>query len=171
VGVGVNWVHSAPRPLIGLLCQPWVIMMENVVEWLPGKTEVLGENLSQCCFVHHKPHMSRRKPGLPLTNHLSFGMALPEFTTATSDDGIVIVVAVEVVVVVAPAAYLTFLIYRPYSVRWMMMNWKWFRRKHLWPNWGTIRAYPWWDWGKPWKTCHGSHVPAKIRTDISQIQV
>jgi hypothetical protein len=38
-GGGVNWVHSALRPLIGLLCQPRVIMMmENLVEWLAGET-------------------------------------------------------------------------------------------------------------------------------------
>jgi hypothetical protein len=24
---------------------------------LAGETEVLGKNLPQCCFVHHKPHM------------------------------------------------------------------------------------------------------------------
>jgi hypothetical protein len=42
----------------GLLCQPRVIMMmEKSVEWLAGETEVLGENLPQCRFVHHKPHM------------------------------------------------------------------------------------------------------------------
>jgi hypothetical protein len=66
-GDGVNWVHSALRPLIGLLCQPRVIMiMENLVEWLAGETEVLGENLPQCRFVHHKPHMlSGREPGSP----------------------------------------------------------------------------------------------------------
>jgi hypothetical protein len=60
-----NWVHSALRPLIGLLCQPRVIMMmEKLVEWLAGETEVLGENLPQCRFVHHKPHMlPRREPG------------------------------------------------------------------------------------------------------------
>jgi hypothetical protein len=40
------------------LCQPRVIMiMENSVEWLAGETEVLGENLPQCRFVHHKPHV------------------------------------------------------------------------------------------------------------------
>jgi hypothetical protein len=51
-----NWVHSALRPLIGLLCQPRVIMtMVKLVEWLAGQTEVLGENLPQCRFVHHKP--------------------------------------------------------------------------------------------------------------------
>jgi hypothetical protein len=51
-GVESNWVHSALRSLTGLLCQPWVIMMmEKLVEWLPGETEVLGENLPQCRFV------------------------------------------------------------------------------------------------------------------------
>jgi hypothetical protein len=33
------------------------MMMETFVELLAGKTEVLGENLPQCRFVHHKPHM------------------------------------------------------------------------------------------------------------------
>jgi hypothetical protein len=31
--------------------------MEKSVEWLAGETEVLRENLPQCRFVHHKPHM------------------------------------------------------------------------------------------------------------------
>jgi hypothetical protein len=49
---------STLRPLNGLLCQPRVIMiMEKSVEWLAGETEILGENLPQCRFVHHKPHM------------------------------------------------------------------------------------------------------------------
>jgi hypothetical protein len=67
VGGGVNWVHSALRRLISLLCQPRVIMiMENLVEWLAGETEVLGENLPQCRFVHHNPHiLSGREPGPP----------------------------------------------------------------------------------------------------------
>jgi hypothetical protein len=41
----------------GLLCQPRVIMMEKLVEWLAGEPKYSGENLPQCCFVHHKPHM------------------------------------------------------------------------------------------------------------------
>jgi hypothetical protein len=61
-----NWVHSALRPPIGLLCQPRVIMMmEKLVEWLARKTEVLGENLPQCRFVHNKPHKLPGREPLP----------------------------------------------------------------------------------------------------------
>jgi hypothetical protein len=64
---GVIKVHSTLRPLNGLLCQPRVIMiMAKSVEWLAGETEVLGKNLPQCRFVHHKPHMLPvREPGPP----------------------------------------------------------------------------------------------------------
>jgi hypothetical protein len=50
-----------------LLCQPWVIMtMEKLEEIMAGESEVLGENLSQCRFVHHKPHvLPVREPGPP----------------------------------------------------------------------------------------------------------
>jgi hypothetical protein len=67
VGVESNWIHSARRPLMGLLCQPRVIMMmEKLVGWLTRETEVLGENLPQCRFVHDKPHMlPGREPGPP----------------------------------------------------------------------------------------------------------
>jgi hypothetical protein len=65
-GVESNWVHPALRPLIGLLCQLRVIMMEKLMEWLSGETELLVENLPQCRFVHHKPHMlPGREPGTP----------------------------------------------------------------------------------------------------------
>jgi hypothetical protein len=41
-------------------------MMEKLVERLAGETEVLGENLPQSRFVHHKPHMlPGSKPWLP----------------------------------------------------------------------------------------------------------
>jgi hypothetical protein len=45
-----KWVHSACRPLNGLLYLPRVIMMmENLVEWrLAEESEVLGENLPLC---------------------------------------------------------------------------------------------------------------------------
>jgi hypothetical protein len=43
------------------------MIMEKLVEWLAGETEVLGENLPQCHFVNHKPHMlTGREPGPPL---------------------------------------------------------------------------------------------------------
>jgi hypothetical protein len=64
---GVIKFHSTLRPPNGLLCQPRVIMvMEKSVEWLAGETEVLGENLPQCRFIHHKPHtLPGREPGPP----------------------------------------------------------------------------------------------------------
>jgi hypothetical protein len=51
----------------GLLCQSRIIMMmEELVERLAKETEVLGENLPQCRFVHHKPHMLLgSEPGTP----------------------------------------------------------------------------------------------------------
>jgi hypothetical protein len=36
----------------------WKMMsVEQSVEWLAEEIEVYGENLAQCHFVHHKPHM------------------------------------------------------------------------------------------------------------------
>jgi hypothetical protein len=73
-----NRVHSVLQPPIRLLCQPRVItMMKKYVEWwLAGETEVLGENLAQYHFVHHKPHMfwldanPGRRGRKPATNRL-----------------------------------------------------------------------------------------------------
>jgi hypothetical protein len=79
-----NWVHSARRPLNGLLYLPRVIVMkENLVEWrVAGETAVLGENLPQRNFVHHKtdlPHPGSnpgRRGGKPATNRLSYSAVL-----------------------------------------------------------------------------------------------
>jgi hypothetical protein len=58
----------------GLLYKPQMIWR------LAGETEVLGENLPQRHFVHHKSHMTRpgartpsRRGGKPATNRLSYG--------------------------------------------------------------------------------------------------
>jgi hypothetical protein len=42
------------------------MVIEKLVEILARETEILGENLPQCHFVHYKPHMlTERKPGPP----------------------------------------------------------------------------------------------------------
>jgi hypothetical protein len=59
-----------------------IVIVEKLVEWrLAGETEVLGEDLPQCHFVHHKTHMiwPVLEPGPPRweadTNRLSYGAA------------------------------------------------------------------------------------------------
>jgi hypothetical protein len=67
-GWSPNWVHSAHRPLTGLLYLLRVIVrMKNLVEWMAGETEVLGGILPRRHFVHHKSHLTRHgiEPGPP----------------------------------------------------------------------------------------------------------
>jgi hypothetical protein len=44
-----------------------IVRMENLVEWMAGETEVLGENLPRRHFVHHKSYVTRPwiEPGPP----------------------------------------------------------------------------------------------------------
>jgi hypothetical protein len=60
-----------------------MISVEQSVEWeLEGETEILGKNLSQCHFVHHKFHWPDmrsnpgRRVGKSATNRLSYGTAV-----------------------------------------------------------------------------------------------
>jgi hypothetical protein len=76
-----NWVHSALRPLIGLFCQPRVIMMlEKLVEWLAGETEVLEKICPSAALSTTNPTCCRdedpgRRGGKPASNRLSYGTA------------------------------------------------------------------------------------------------
>jgi hypothetical protein len=52
-------------------------MMEKLVESLAGESEVLVENLLQCRFVHHKPHvLPGREPRLPWWEAIDYPLEL-----------------------------------------------------------------------------------------------
>jgi hypothetical protein len=72
-----------------------MMMMEKLMEWwLVEETEVLGENLPQCHFVHHEPHMlcpdtnPGRRGGKPATNRLSYGTAISYAVTKEFPNGL-----------------------------------------------------------------------------------
>jgi hypothetical protein len=81
VGEESNWDHSALQPLIGLLCQPRVIlMMGKLVECFAGEPKDPKEPCPSAALSTTKPHMlPGREPGhrsgKPATNHLSYGTA------------------------------------------------------------------------------------------------
>jgi hypothetical protein len=59
----VLWPLTGPTVLAPDDIRMMVIVEQSVQYELAGETEVLGENLSYCQFVHHKSHMTW--PGPP----------------------------------------------------------------------------------------------------------
>jgi hypothetical protein len=81
-GRGTGSTRQSATEYLLYLPRMIVMMMENLVEWrLAGETEVLGENLPQRYFFHHKSHLPDpssnmgSRGGKPATNRLSYGAA------------------------------------------------------------------------------------------------
>jgi hypothetical protein len=62
--VGWDGIHLVRGPLVGLLYYLRKMPnMKQMVEWeLGGEAEVLGEDLTQCNFIHHKSQMTWPEP-------------------------------------------------------------------------------------------------------------
>jgi hypothetical protein len=78
VGGGVQLGPFGTAATNGLLCQPRVIMiMEKLVEWLAGETEVLGETCPSAALSTTNPTCPDanlgRRGGKPASNRLSYG--------------------------------------------------------------------------------------------------
>jgi hypothetical protein len=73
-----EWINLVRSRLFGLFLPPRMMSVGHLVEWVAGETELLGENLSKCRFVHHKSAItwlasnSNPRSGKPETNLLSY---------------------------------------------------------------------------------------------------
>jgi hypothetical protein len=81
-GWSPNWVHSARRPLTGLLYLPRVIMrMENLVEWMAGEPKYSEKTCPDATLSTTNPTWPDpglnpgRHGGKPATNCFSYGAA------------------------------------------------------------------------------------------------
>jgi hypothetical protein len=65
-----------------------MMSVEQSVEWeLPEETELLGENLPQCHFVHHKSHMTWPEIGPGPPRWEAWGMVRPQTTIMNACGG------------------------------------------------------------------------------------
>jgi hypothetical protein len=117
VGGGVNWLHSALRPPISLFCQPRMItIMEKLVEWLAGETEVLRENLPQCWVSTTNPTFCPdanpgRRSEKPATNRLSYDTAYLSHNSSFNHRNNIIIIII----------YL--------NCKWVFTRWQWYYNK------------------------------------------
>jgi hypothetical protein len=66
-GVQTGSTRHVGHSLAYLYLPRVIVRMENLVEWMAGETEILGENLPRRHFAHHKSHLTRPgiEPGQP----------------------------------------------------------------------------------------------------------
>jgi hypothetical protein len=80
VGGGVQLGPLGTASTNGLLCQPRVIMMEKLVEWLAGKPKYSEKTCPSAALSNTNPTRCPdanpdRRGGKPATNRLSYGTA------------------------------------------------------------------------------------------------
>jgi hypothetical protein len=74
-----------------------MMSVEKSVECVAVETKVLGGNLPQYHFVHHKYHMTwpGLEPGQPVTNHLSYSTGPFNESDSVAFGRIVLIVAAQ----------------------------------------------------------------------------